>query len=230
MIGIYKITSPSGKVYIGQSWNISKRFYDYKWGCPNQTALNRSFKKYGIVNHIFEIVHELPVDTDQLTLNNYETFYWQQHLDYGFKMLNMREPGSNGKMSNEAKEKMSAKRKELLKEEEFAKKNNEQLARMSAKKKGVTNTADHTSKIVAFHTGRRRSQDTCDRISAGKIGKKITRTDEHNKNISLALRGKSRPELKGRKFSEERKANMRKGMKGKKKRRGIINFSFGHIN
>jgi len=30
MIGIYKITSPSNKVYIGQSINIEKRFKSYK--------------------------------------------------------------------------------------------------------------------------------------------------------------------------------------------------------
>ena len=30
MVGIYKITSPSGKIYIGQSWNISDRISRYK--------------------------------------------------------------------------------------------------------------------------------------------------------------------------------------------------------
>lgn len=29
MIGIYKITSPSGKIYIGQSGNLEKRLKDY---------------------------------------------------------------------------------------------------------------------------------------------------------------------------------------------------------
>lgn len=35
MIGIYKITSPSGKVYIGQSVNIERRFLDYKKSLKN---------------------------------------------------------------------------------------------------------------------------------------------------------------------------------------------------
>ena len=30
MIGIYKITSPNNRVYIGQSINIEKRFIGYK--------------------------------------------------------------------------------------------------------------------------------------------------------------------------------------------------------
>jgi len=54
LIGIYKITSPSKKVYIGQSWNIKERFrkYNYK---SNQQLLMRSFSKYGLENHVFEI-------------------------------------------------------------------------------------------------------------------------------------------------------------------------------
>jgi hypothetical protein len=30
IVGIYKITSPSGKVYIGQSINIERRIKEYK--------------------------------------------------------------------------------------------------------------------------------------------------------------------------------------------------------
>ena len=30
MVGIYKITSPSGRVYVGQSTNIEKRFAEYR--------------------------------------------------------------------------------------------------------------------------------------------------------------------------------------------------------
>jgi group I intron endonuclease len=59
MIGIYKITSPSKKVYIGQSINIEKRFKGYYYSnAKGQTILNKSFLKYGIDNHIFEIVCE----------------------------------------------------------------------------------------------------------------------------------------------------------------------------
>jgi group I intron endonuclease len=49
MIGIYKITSPSGKIYIGQSKNIEKRFKAYyrKLG-KNQPRLYRSFNENGL--------------------------------------------------------------------------------------------------------------------------------------------------------------------------------------
>lgn len=57
--GIYKYTSPSGKIYIGSSKNINKRIIHYKnESCKNQIKLYNSFKKYGYENHMFEIIEE----------------------------------------------------------------------------------------------------------------------------------------------------------------------------
>ena len=60
MIGIYKITNPKGKAYIGQSKNIDRRFMQYSnlKSSKNQLKLHRSFLKYGIENHNFEIICE----------------------------------------------------------------------------------------------------------------------------------------------------------------------------
>lgn len=111
MIGIYKITSPSGKVYIGQSINIKKRFAYYKHltkSLKKQLLLYNSFFKYGVENHKFEIIHELPKDIDQEILNQYEILYWKQHIYCEFKMLNIREAGgAKGKIAEETKIKMS---------------------------------------------------------------------------------------------------------------------------
>jgi group I intron endonuclease len=72
MIGIYKITSPSGKVYIGQSIDIEKRFKYYKRkSCNGQTILLRSFNKYGVENHKFEILCECEI----FELNQKERYY-----------------------------------------------------------------------------------------------------------------------------------------------------------
>jgi group I intron endonuclease len=63
MIGIYKITSPSGKIYIGQSTNIENRFNSYRiLDCKKQIKLYNSLKKYGWDNHIKEIVEECTED------------------------------------------------------------------------------------------------------------------------------------------------------------------------
>lgn len=56
---IYKIVSPSSKVYIGQTTNISKRRSNYsRKDCKSQRKLYNSIKKYGWENHTFEIIEE----------------------------------------------------------------------------------------------------------------------------------------------------------------------------
>lgn len=63
MIGIYKITSPTKKVYIGQSVNIERRFLVYKkLNCKKQPRLYDSFRKYGVDKHKFEILCECEAD------------------------------------------------------------------------------------------------------------------------------------------------------------------------
>ena len=55
--GIYKITSPSGRIYIGQAKNLRKRLNSYKGlHCKGQTKLYNSLKKYGWENHQFDII------------------------------------------------------------------------------------------------------------------------------------------------------------------------------
>lgn len=102
-IGIYKITSPSGKIYIGQSWNIQNRFKKYKNCNPEQIHLFRSFNKYGYNNHTFEVVHILPFDISQIILDRYEQFYMDLYKESGFSLLNTRDAGRGGKHSIETK-------------------------------------------------------------------------------------------------------------------------------
>lgn len=75
--GIYKITNPHKKVYIGSSKNINKRFSLYKGlHCKAQTKLYRSLKKYGVENHIFEIIEECEFELLYLRER-----YWQEYYD-----------------------------------------------------------------------------------------------------------------------------------------------------
>ena len=63
IIGIYKITSPNNRIYIGQSRNIKRLLYRYsRLECKEQPILYRSLLKYGIENHIFEIIEECELD------------------------------------------------------------------------------------------------------------------------------------------------------------------------
>ena len=55
--GIYKITSPSGKIYIGQSNNVKRRIVEHKSRSKkNNTKLYASLRKYGLNNHNVEIL------------------------------------------------------------------------------------------------------------------------------------------------------------------------------
>ena len=75
--GIYKITNPSGKIYIGESQDISLRTYYYSIvSCHKQRKLYNSLKKHGWENHIFEIIEECEFD-DLLCRER----YWQDFYD-----------------------------------------------------------------------------------------------------------------------------------------------------
>lgn len=77
MIGIYKITNPKNKVYIGQSRNIEKRFKRYKYlTCTTkQKRLFNSFSKYGIDNHKFEIIEECLFEQLNIRERYYQDLY-----------------------------------------------------------------------------------------------------------------------------------------------------------
>lgn len=63
MIGIYKIISPTNRIYIGSSTNIERRKDKYRrLGCKSQRRLYNSFIKYGWGNHSFEIIEECDIN------------------------------------------------------------------------------------------------------------------------------------------------------------------------
>lgn len=89
MIGIYKITNPKGKIYIGQSTNIEERWekgHKYSSGCGKK--LKNSLNKYGWENHKKEILEECVVEH----LSERET-YWIEYYDSYKKGLNSTSKG-----------------------------------------------------------------------------------------------------------------------------------------
>src|ERR1044072_2313852 len=106
--GIYKITSPTGNVYSGQSVDIKDRWRRYKRrGAYAQHVLQRSFYKHGVHAHLFEILHQLPVDVDKAIINIYECLYIDIYKSAGCVLLNIKEGGGGGvKMPDEVKNKI----------------------------------------------------------------------------------------------------------------------------
>jgi len=60
MIGIYKITNPNGRIYIGQSVNIERRMRSYvnvSKQVSSSVKLYRSLKKHTFDNHLNSLTH-----------------------------------------------------------------------------------------------------------------------------------------------------------------------------
>lgn len=117
MVGIYQITSPTGKIYIGQSWNVEKRILYYKrLDCNQQPKIYRSLLKYGVDAHEFTILKAIPTITTQKELDFWECYCISMYRTLGVVMLNAKEGGSNGKISDETKAKMSLSKKGIKRE------------------------------------------------------------------------------------------------------------------
>ena len=189
--GIYKITSTSGKIYIGQSVDIEDR-----WKChkkhqeKGQSKLYSSLRKHGIENHIFEIIEECL----QELLNEREV-YWIKYFDsFGTHLgLNLVSGGLGGRPSEETKKRQS----EAAKGNTSAsgKRTEETVKKLSDAAKGNTNASGT------------RTEEQIKRMSdAGK--KKAPPSEETKKKIST--------KLSGRTLTEEHRKNQSKAAKGRK--------------
>lgn len=104
-VGIYKWTSPIGRIYVGQSTNLKQRLEWYNGGGiwkANMPKLKKSFKKYGIENHIFEIIEYCSLEE----LNEKE-IYWGIYYDALKKGLNCKLGEQNCIFSESTINKMS---------------------------------------------------------------------------------------------------------------------------
>ena len=149
MKGIYKIISPSNKVYIGQSIDIERRFRHYKrLSCKDQVKIYNSFLKYGVNAHIFEVL-EL-CDTEDL--NNRERHYQDLYdsVANGLNLLYVKSEHFNGGHSEESKKKISN------------------------SKKGKTFTDEHKYKIGLSNSRRVISAETKEKHRLNGLGKKAS--------------------------------------------------------
>ena len=113
MVGIYKITNPENKSYIGLSREIKNRWKSYKnMQFQSNSRLKESFKKYGYDNHAFEILEEIQLIEDTYGKNTAvlrkRERYWINKLDTFYNGLNQNGGGSGcGSHTPESKQKIS---------------------------------------------------------------------------------------------------------------------------
>jgi group I intron endonuclease len=83
---IYKITSPTGRLYVGKTYNFKQRVSDYR--CmryrSKRSIIIWSIKKYGWDTHKMEIVEEV----DDKSLNEREIFWIEQLQTYTYNHHN----------------------------------------------------------------------------------------------------------------------------------------------
>jgi len=185
MIGIYKITSPSNKIYIGQSINIENRFKRYKYkSCREQRRLYYSLLKYGSENHLFEVIEECSIE-----LLNERERYWQDYynvldLYLGLNCVLTNTNDKKGYLSDETKKKIGS-----------FKMTDEMKKKISKTHKGKIKTEEHRKRISEGNKGKKMSFESKEKMSLakkGKIGSKHFYENCHMSNL-------------GKKFSKEHK-------------------------
>jgi group I intron endonuclease len=184
-VGIYKITSPSGKIYIGQSVDIKKRFQNYlKYNCKKQLKLLASLKKYGSENHTFEILELCPVEE----IHTKEKFYVDKFETFNtLHGLNIRDGGGNkGKISDDQKEKIRNSLKGKKHSPERIEANRlGQLKRYEEKRKSLGIIKKEKVKVKEK---RIISQETRDKISKANKGKYFRKNYTHSEETKEKIK------------------------------------------
>ena len=178
-IGIYKITSPSGGIYIGQSTNIEGRKYFYKSAkCKSQFRIYNSIMKYGWDNHIFEIIEECTAD-----LLNEREVYWIKKLNTFNSLhgMNLKDGGHNSKLSEESKRKISIGNKGKVRSAEFS----ENLSKMH---KGKKLSKEHIEILKKANTGRKHTEEAKMRMKIAQNKPRPPITQETRNKLSLAAK------------------------------------------
>lgn len=159
-IGIYKITSPTGRVYIGQSIDILRRISAYKRmsNCNKQPKLYNSLKKHGAKNHKYEILEECTI----YDCSEKERYY---QLKY-----NSVSNGLNCEYAND----LNTKKEVSI----------ETRNKMSKSRKGKKLSQEHKRKISLANKGKKKTIEHLEKLSKSKEGRMYGK-NHHNSKIVL---------------------------------------------
>ncbi len=198
---IYKFTSPSGKSYIGQTCNITRRLYEHKRAASPQ-AFHSAIRKYGWDNFTYEI---LAAKLSLEESNILEEKFIKEHntlVPCGYNLLM---GGLNYGRTDETRKKMSLAQlgKFRLPLTEDAKRHLSEINKGKklsevTKQKISTNSArrgkpSHTRGKPAYNRGKSPSTETRKKISAALAGKaRSPRSEETKQKLSTLKKGQKR--------------------------------------
>lgn len=238
---MYRCTNTqNGKAYIGKSsYPLKDR---WRWHCSASRAgssllLHRAIRKYGESVFKLEVLREVATEEE---VNALERHFIQVENTQAPKGYNLREGGEGGRHSEETKLKIAKKAKGRVRPiaaTEAAK------ATMAAKAEYPVRgpLAPHEiERLKTLGVGRKRSEETCRKISEALKGKKasaetrkriseaktgVVASQETRDKQSKATKGKPKPggfgekvssAMKGRKRSPEHNENWKKARWGSK--------------
>lgn len=174
--GIYKITSPSGRIYIGESKNIHYRWSKYKiLNCKDQHGLYNSFLKYTVERHSFEIVEECSLQELKCRERYWQDFYNVLKRGLNCKLTECGELKTE--VSVETRKKISKIHKGKIVSSDTRKKLSEGRQGNKNWMYGTKMTEETKEKIkktigeIHFNVGRKQSKETRDKRweSLGKV-------------------------------------------------------------
>jgi len=163
---IYKITSPSGRHYIGSTRDLLSRFKLYKRvDCKSQPKLYNSFIKYGIESHEFSIIEQCEFKR----LYERER-YWGFCYDCIKKGLNCLLPNPNQEVPLISEET----RKKFSRASTGRKHSKETIEKMSKSRIGIKFSEEHKENLRRARIGRTLTADHKDNIKKAGMNRKVS--------------------------------------------------------
>lgn len=208
---IYKIISPSGRIYIGQTVDTSDRFTRYRQlRCKGQPKLYRSLKKYGHELHSFEVIEEC----EDILMNDRERYYQEFYEVLGGNGLNccyVQSSSNSGRHSEESisRMKISQSNRSL-----------ETRSRLSESRMGHTVSDETRHKISEKLMGRKLSKETCEKMGKSRLGRKMSEENRLKliaRNTGRIVSKETREKIANAasNISDETRAKMSAAKKGK---------------
>jgi len=179
--GIYKLTSPSNKCYIGQSTNITQRFdYYKKKRCKEQPAIYNALNKYGPEHFKYEIIEQCENDIDILDklekhyIEKYDSIKTGYNCNDGGRVHNFSD-ATRKKLSDSIKASFAeGRRSHKGDKNNFFGKHHSQKTKNLIRNKltGSILSSETKQKISEKHKGRKFSKEHSENKSLSQIGSK----------------------------------------------------------
>jgi group I intron endonuclease len=227
--GIYTITSPSGKQYVGSAvsfkarWRVHRRHL--RQGAHHCLSLQRAFNKYGEDALVFSKIafcakeDLIAREQEQIDARSRSKLY-NSYMTAGSALGTKHGPEFGEKcrqrmLGSVQSEETKARRAESHKGQ---KRSAETRAKMSEAQRGIRTgrklTDEHKANIATGNKGKKRSSAARAKMSAAQKGKRsgVPLSDETKRKMSASLKGKNAGKVR----SQETREKLSKINKGKK--------------